>query len=215
MLKNTILVSSAVALLTVTSFADNSNRCQGEGHGKHNSKQERKQANKQNRQQHRNSYKDRGELFNAAAEGTLTIEQKESLSYILEEEKVARDVYLELYKTWGIRVFANITKAEQKHMDAVESLFNSYDIEAPIGLSNVGNFENEELQTMYNELVEKGNKSKLDALEVGVIVEETDIADLEALLESTIPSDFEHVYGNLLKGSYNHLKAFNRQIEKQ
>ena len=161
-----------------------------------------------------NSHKDSAELFNTAAEGTLTIEQKEGLSYIIEEEKVARDVYLELYKTWGTRVFGNITRSEQKHMDAVERLFNSYDIEAPLSLDTVGNFENEELQAMYDELVEKGNKSKEDALEVGVIVEEKDIADLEALLESSIPSDFERVYSNLVRGSYKHLRAFNRQLSK-
>jgi len=137
------------------------------------------------------------------------------LSYIIEEEKVARDVYLALSVTWNSRVFTNIAKAEQKHMDALARLFSRYEIEEPLTLEDIGVFENAELQKLYDELVERGQRSLLDALEVGVLVEETDIADLEELLEAEIPSDFERVYVNLLRGSKKHLNAFNRQISRQ
>ena len=36
-----------------------------------------------------------------------------------EEEKLARDVYVALGDRWGLRVFENIARAEQRHMDAV------------------------------------------------------------------------------------------------
>jgi hypothetical protein len=53
-----------------------------------------------------------------------------------------------------------------------------------------------------------------DALEVGVAIEEKDIADLEELLAEETPSQLEKVYGKLLDGSFKHLDAFNRQLSK-
>ena len=45
---------------------------------------------------------------------TLTIE--------IEEEKLARDVYLTLDAQWNMRIFQNISRAEQQHLGAVASL---------------------------------------------------------------------------------------------
>jgi hypothetical protein len=41
-----------------------------------------------------------------------------------------------------------------------------------------------------------------------VIIEETDIDDLNAGIASTKRKDIKTVYSNLLQGSLNHLKAF-------
>ncbi len=65
---------------------------------------------------------------------------------------------------------------------------------------------------MYDTLIEKGNLSLIDALEVGVTIEETDISDLQNILAEGVPEDFEIVYQSLLDGSYKHLDAFNRQL---
>jgi hypothetical protein len=166
--------------------------------------------------QKQSSYDDRGTVSDPISTSVeLTDTQKEDLSYIIEEEKVARDVYLTLYTTWENYVFKNIASSEQKHIDALVGLFSSYGVETPLTLEEVGIFENAELQKLYDDLIERGNDSLLDALEVGVVIEETDIADLENLLESGVPSDFERVYNNLLNGSNKHLDAFNNEISKQ
>ena len=199
MLKQTILISSVVALLTVTGSADNSQRQKGK-------QDSTKQYNKGQNQQSDTS---------STLSSELTTEQKEGLSFMIEEEKVARDVYTHLYATWGTRVFTNIANSEQKHMDAVQNLLTQYNLEAPTTLNDIGHFEDEHLQAMYDELITKGDTSLVDALEVGVIVEETDIADLQELIDAGVPSDVENVYNNLLKGSYNHLAAFNRQLSRQ
>ncbi len=141
----------------------------------------------------------------------LTQKQKDDLLFMYEEEKLARDVYITLGKKWGARVFLNIQRSEQRHMDAIKSLLDKYSIDAPISNSNIGSFKNEELQALYNELIAKGNLSLKDALEVGVTIEETDIADLEEKIDNT-PSDIARVYNRLLRGSYNHLRAFKSQI---
>ena len=146
----------------------------------------------------------------------LTDTQKEDLVFMVEEEKVARDVYTHLYNTYGARIFKNITKSEEKHVGAIQKLIEKYTLEAPSTLDDAGVFENDELQALYDALIAKGEASLKDALNVGVEIEELDISDLENLMSADeVPEDFEKVYGKLLKASYNHLNAFNRQLARQ
>jgi hypothetical protein len=48
---------------------------------------------------------------------TLALTDDETcwLTYMREEEKVARDVYLSLNDTWNLRIFKNIAASEQTH----------------------------------------------------------------------------------------------------
>lgn len=137
-----------------------------------------------------------------------------SLIYMREEEKLARDVYLYLYDKWNIPIFRNIAASEQEHTDAVKSLLTQYGVEDPSATTSEGEFTNPELQELYNQLIQQGSVSREDALKVGVIIEEKDISDLEAAIANTTNSDIKTVYGNLLRGSNNHLSAFNAQLGK-
>jgi len=139
----------------------------------------------------------------------LTQEQKDGLVFMYQEEKVARDVYNNLYEKWNIKVFSNIAKAEQSHMDAVKSILEKYNLDIPN--DEVGVFELEELQKLYDDLVAMGSVSSSEAIKVGVLVEETDIKDLEELIVDA-PEDIKVIYQSLLNGSYNHLNAFNKQV---
>lgn len=62
---------------------------------------------------------------------TLPSATKASLVFMVEEEKLARDVYTTLYAKTGLRQFANINKAEQTHMDLMRSLLKTYKIVDP------------------------------------------------------------------------------------
>ncbi len=141
-------------------------------------------------------------------------EQKEKILFMLEEQKLAKDIYSYLNELWGNRAFKYVSKSEEKHIDFLKTLADKYNIEIPISLDIRGEFKNEELQMQYNSYLERGKVSTVDALEIGVAIEERDISELETILdsESELPTDIKNVYSNLLKGSYNHLKAFNRQL---
>jgi hypothetical protein len=143
---------------------------------------------------------------------TLTTAEKEDLIFLREEEKLARDVYLTLYGKWGTPVFANIASSEQEHMDAILNLLNTYKLPDPTVGKLVGEFVNEELQHLYDDLVAKGSQSALDALLVGGIIEETDIEDLVAAMETSRLANIDRTYSNLLSGSYNHLRAFASNV---
>ena len=142
----------------------------------------------------------------------LTEAEKADLLFMREEEKLARDVYIVMYEQWNSAVFANISVSEQRHMDAIKNLIIKYGLQDSAS-SEIGIFNNQELQLLYNELISKGEQSLLDAFEVGKLIEETDIEDLQAALAKTSRIDIRTVYGNLLRGSENHLRAFILNIE--
>lgn len=143
----------------------------------------------------------------------LLDEMIKDMKYMVEEEKLARDVYDFLDKTWNLRVFNNIKQSEQRHMEMMLSLLSTNNVEYDLSEEN-GVFFNKELQKMYNDFIAKGSKSKFDALEVGKLIEVTDIKDLTDAIENTNDSNLITVYSNLLQASQNHLKAFERQLSK-
>jgi len=143
----------------------------------------------------------------------LTAQEKADLQFMVEEEKLARDVYLYLYEKWGLPVFKKIAKSEQKHMDTVSILLDKYGVENPAVNEPVGVFQNEELQELYYKLTEQGSQSVEAALMVGALIEEKDIADLQERIANTDKEDIKQVYSNLMAGSENHLRVFVGQLE--
>ena len=138
-----------------------------------------------------------------------------ALYYMVEEEKLARDVYSQLFDVWGMRVFQNISQSEQRHMDAIGALFNRYEIENPATGQETGYFENSELQNLYDVLVESGSTTLIDALYVGATIEDLDIDDLQERIATADNEDLILVFENLMKGSRNHLRAFVSLLEGQ
>ena len=144
----------------------------------------------------------------AVADAADPVSLAADLAFMREEEKLAHDVYTALYEKWGLRVFSNIAASEQRHTDAIAVLIDRYGYADPVDGNGAGVFEDATLQALYDELVAKGLTSVSDALAVGVLIEETDIADLQARIAHTTEADVRSVYENLLSGSYNHLDAF-------
>ena len=151
-------------------------------------------------------------LQTAFAVQPLSADEATHLLYMREEEKLARDVYQVLFSKWNVRIFNNIAVSEQRHYDAVGTLISRYKLTDP-AQETAGVFTNPDLQALYAQLIAKGSISLLDALQVGVSIEETDIDDLKAAIAVTDNRDVLTVYGNLLNGSLNHLSAFNSHIE--
>ena len=150
----------------------------------------------------------------AGGEEKLSLSQTEAntLKFMREEEKLARDVYLVMFTYWSSKTFINIAESEQTHMDAIKTLLDKYALPDPAD-SEIGVFNDTELQQLYDDLVDLGGNSMLDALMVGALIEEVDIEDLQTAIDQTDKQDLERVYGNLMGGSKNHLRAFVSQIE--
>ncbi len=147
----------------------------------------------------------------------LSPEEVADLLHMREEEKLARDVYLTLYEKWNLTVFQNIARSEQMHMDAVATLLTTYGLEDPVAQTGDarGAFTDPNLQALYEQLVEQGSASLVDALTVGATIEDLDIKDLNEALSRTDKEDIRLVYENLKMGSENHMRAFVRNLQAQ
>lgn len=143
----------------------------------------------------------------------LTQIEIDHVTYMREEEKLARDVYQALAAEWDCPIFANISSSEQRHMDAVKNLIERHGLIDPVVSDEAGVFTNPDLQALYNQCVVAGTESLEAALNVGVLIEDTDIEDLATALAQTSAADVTRVFENLLAGSTNHLAAFQQAIE--
>jgi len=147
-----------------------------------------------------------------ASSRTLDATESAGIVFMREEEKLARDVYQLLYTQWGQPIFSNIAASEQQHMDAVGTLIARYKLPDPASHTGTGVFVDPELQTMFNALMSQGQASLQAALQVGAMIEDLDIKDLNERIAQTDNPDVKQVYGNLLKGSRNHLRSFVAQL---
>ncbi|MDC0357792.1 DUF2202 domain-containing protein [Oligoflexia bacterium] len=144
---------------------------------------------------------------------TLSGSEVNAVLFMVEEEKLAGDVYEVLHGLWNAQVFSNISTSERRHEAALRAVLASKvpELES-YGTGLPGTFVNPDLQNLYNNLVIQGGTDLLAAYEVGALVEEVDIADLKSYIAETSAADLTCVYQNLLRGSENHLRAFVKQL---
>ena len=95
-------------------------------------------------------------------------------------------------------------------MDRIKDKLDAYGLPDPA--LGPGQFADQALQILYDDLIARGSASLLEALHVGGLIEEVDMEDLQLAIAETTHADLQTVYSNLLAGSVNHLNAFVRQI---
>ena len=178
------------------------------------------------------------ELSDYAITENMTQELKNSLAYMGNEERLAYDVYMNLYNfhetnnSMEIKQFKNIAeKSEMKHVGIVQSLVQRYnlgeddltDVAKGVADNNVtfenmpsGEYDIEAIQTLYNTLYDLGIQSQENALKVGCMVEVTDIEDLDKyieLAEESNATDVLEAFDVLRDGSYSHYWSFDKGLK--
>lgn len=148
-----------------------------------------------------------------AVEGAeITGDVAKELAYLAEEEKLAGDVYDLAASLYSVRIFDNIGRSEDNHLAEVRVLLDRYEVTDPTVGAKPGEFTNDELQSLYNTLAAQVKKGWDEAVAAGILIEETDIADLQVLLDKKdLPADVSAIAESLLAGSQRHLAAFQRQ----
>ena len=84
---------------------------------------------------------------------------------------MARDVYTAFYALYKIPVFNNISRSENVHKRAVGNLVTAFGLKYE-GSDTPGEFVNPQIARLYGELIAMGEKSLIDALKAGALVEE-------------------------------------------
>lgn len=150
-------------------------------------------------------------IINAWSSATLNAQQIEKLEYLIQEEKLARDVYLQMYKLWWNKKFYNIINSEENHQSQVARILDTYTIQNPIQDKWPGEFADTQFVDLYNQLVASGSASLADSLQVGIDIETMDIKDIEEIMPLFDgKADIQQMLNSLLEWSKRHLSAFSR-----
>lgn len=150
-----------------------------------------------------------GRAFDAS---TRFANESDMLSWLRQEEKLAHDVYVALIDK--APPFTNISASEQSHTDAIKALLAQYGIPDPAANLAAGVFSIPALQTLHDSLVAKGTRSVLDAITVGLEIEELDIVDIREMRDVVVHAEVLTTLDNLERGSRNHLRAFWKQLQQ-
>ena len=147
--------------------------------------------------------------------GDTSAELAEDLTFLREEEKLARDVYVTLFDAWGLTIFSNISSAEQRHMDRVGETLDAFELPDPVVDDTVGAFTNPELADLFVQLVSDGLNDEVAALTVGATIEDLDIHDIQNMAARTDDATALATYEALECGSRNHMRAFMEQLHSR
>ncbi len=136
-----------------------------------------------------------------------------TLAFNRDEERMARDLYTLFADTYDDGPFAMIARSEQQHFEAVGGLLETYGIDDPAAGHEAGEYADPAVQDLYDSWKAQGLESLDAALQVGVELEERDIADLESSLDEIDQADVQTVLSRLLAASQNHLRAFTAWVD--
>jgi hypothetical protein len=132
-----------------------------------------------------------------------------ALSFVREEELLAHDIYVSMYAKYHVPVFNNISNSEEIHTTAIKALMEKYSLTDIAADHVLGVFVNQDVQQLYDALLALGLTSLNDAITVGAIIEDYDIADLVYHASEDIDNvDILYTIDQLHRGSRNHMRAF-------
>ena len=140
--------------------------------------------------------------------GELTADQRTALAGMADEEKLALDLYGAFEDRYDDVTFARIAASEARHLAAVRTLLTTYDIADPTAGLDPGEFADEEVAALYEELLAEGESSSAEAYAAARAVEADDLAALEAAGTGVTAEDVAHVYAQLTAASERHLATF-------
>ena len=121
---------------------------------------------------------------------------EEMLTCAIEDEYAAQAEYEAIMDSYGtVRPFANISKAEARHINELLPLFDTYGVAVP---------END----AASRVAVPGSLAECYA--TGVDAEVKNIAMYESFLQEDLPDDVRAVFESLQTASEKHLNAFER-----
>ncbi len=143
----------------------------------------------------------------------LSQSEIDAITFVREEELLAHDVYQALHALYPVPVFNFISNSEALHAWAMKVLLDKYALPDPAADHQAGVFTNPAIQQLYNDLVAFGLESIGNALTVGAIIEDYDIADIIQHTGNDVDNqDMIYAFNQLHKGSRNHMRAFNAHL---
>ncbi|MDX5399002.1 MAG: DUF2202 domain-containing protein, partial [Actinomycetes bacterium] len=105
------------------------------------------------------------------------------LEFMVEEERLAHELYTLFDNEYPeASIFASIARSEERHMEAVARQLDLRGLDDPGEGLKPGDYAVDELDELYATWSAQGLEGVEAALQVGIDLEEADIADLEEAL---------------------------------
>jgi hypothetical protein len=145
--------------------------------------------------------------FTSLPKAPLNDTEKADIILMQEEGKLVYDlntVYAQQHP--DVPVFLSIAHAGKTYMDADDVILERYNIPNP-ETNIAGKFNNQKLQTMYDNGVNTGSMSVMNALQADAALADMHIADLTAAIGRTDNTDLQFFYQKELTFTENNLRA--------
>ncbi|MFB6181896.1 MAG: DUF2202 domain-containing protein [Candidatus Magasanikbacteria bacterium] len=148
-------------------------------------------------------------------QNNLKKEEKWTLLFMVEEEKMIRDLSYKFYQEYNEGVFEDIYKAENTHYKVVQKFIRDYNLDDPTSKKGVGEFHNPQIQMIHDDLLEQGMENKTEAYKALVNALERDVNDLNENIEKTNKDGILFAYRNLRRSSKNHIRVLMDIVRKK
>lgn len=130
----------------------------------------------------------------------------------IDEERMAYRLYTEIGEAHpNMRPFQNFPHSEKRHFNALVDYTQANFPGSTDGKLD-GKFHFESTQALFDKWLTEGKASPQAAAQVGVQLEQLDIADIDEFLAQKPERELKQILENLRRGSENHLAAFQRQL---
>lgn len=145
------------------------------------------------------------------------LRSKESIVlYLLEQEKLAHDVYRSLDTMWVTDIFNRVANEEYQHVGKLSAVAAEFMINVPNHFNEypMGQFIDTKLRRLYGELMAAANFSLEDAYRACAALEERKMYDLKVALKEPNFELENLTYKALLLGSEDNFKVFVRALNE-
>jgi len=141
----------------------------------------------------------------------LELKEIDFLIYMLEEEKLIRDVNKGFFEKYNHQIFKNAFQSHQAQISQIECLLKHYNIKYSIN-EREGLFTNLNIQQYYNDFYNQGNLSLILALKGSITLEELNVFDLGEYMNFTKNTAILEIFKHLSCLSKNHLRNFTKEL---
>ena len=145
---------------------------------------------------------------------TLGDFQKDGLVYLLETEKMHRDVYNWINTQFPSAIYAELAEGDEEFVKQLTEEVGKYGITNPTLNKIPGEFEDVGVQNQYNEFVRLTNGDLQAMLENARAMEERMISAVQEQQLNLCGNDcLRQIYGNLIQQTTSQLKSLNDEMK--
>jgi hypothetical protein len=147
---------------------------------------------------------------NRVSADSLTASQ---VRYLHDQEKLAMDLNWEFQWMWEESIFQTLGAMERRHMDELLTWMNARGLTPLVTSRSEAVYGDDDHLEAWDQLLSRGSASLLEAYRANAYMEEWDITEIRALMESTNEQSLVNVLERLLAGAEKHLQMLVSRIQ--